>query len=116
MKKNPKKHWIDAINWEIANHLQNKILAASKVVIHGAMFVALTCDEVTTLDNQSWIFVHGFFVQDWCCIPIFLLVKHNVKKSNAHNLTKVILATFVNFGGLIEEKKPINLCVLVQMM
>jgi hypothetical protein len=77
------------------------------------MFVALTCDEVTTLDNQSWIFFHGGCVQDLCHIPILLEVKHNVKKSNAHNLTKVILATFVNFGGLINEAEHIGLCVLV---
>jgi hypothetical protein len=79
------------------------------------MFVAFTCDEVTTFDNQSWIFFHGCCVQDWCCIPIFLSVKPNVKRYNAHNLTKVILATFVNFGGLI-KKEPINSCVLVQMV
>jgi hypothetical protein len=72
LKNNPKKHWIDTIGWEIAKHLQNQILAASKVAIHGAMFVVLTCDEVFTLDNQSWIFFHGCCVQDWCHIPILL--------------------------------------------
>jgi len=56
LKSNPKKHYIDTIGWEIAKHFQNQIMATSRVVIHKAMFVALTCDEVTTLDNQSWIF------------------------------------------------------------
>jgi hypothetical protein len=80
------------------------------------MFVTLTCDEITTLDNQSWIFFHGYCVQDWCHIPILLLVEHNGKGSNAQNLTNVILTTFVNFGGLIEEEEPIGSCVLVQMV
>jgi hypothetical protein len=30
-------------------------MVASRVAIHGARFVAFTCDEVTVLDNQSWI-------------------------------------------------------------
>jgi hypothetical protein len=79
-------------------------MVASRVVIHGARFVAFTCDEITTLDNQYRIFVHGYCVQDWCCIPILLLVKCIAKGSNAQNLTKVILATHVNFGSLIEEE------------
>lgn len=56
LKRNPKKHQIDTIGWKIVKYLQNQILATNKVVIHGAMFVALICDEITTLDDQSLIF------------------------------------------------------------
>jgi len=85
-------------------------MVASRVAIHGARFVAFTCDEVITLDNQSWIFVHGYCVQDWCCILVLFLVKCIVEGSNAQNLTKVILATLVNFGSLIEEIANWLLC------
>jgi hypothetical protein len=48
----------------IVEHFENQILETSKVVIHGAKFVALTCDDVTTTNNYSSIYVHGYCVQD----------------------------------------------------
>jgi hypothetical protein len=79
-------------------------MVVSRVTIHEARFIAFTCDEVITLDNQSWIFVHGYCVQNWCSIQILLLVECIVKGYNAQILTKVILATLVNLGSLIEEE------------
>ncbi len=58
----------ETLDWHnmvgIVEHFENQILATSKVVIHGAKFVALTCDDVTTTNNSSWIYVHGYCVQD----------------------------------------------------
>jgi hypothetical protein len=82
-KKNPKKHWNDTILWEIGNHVHNHVLATNKFVIEVARFVALICDELTTLDNQSWIFVHGCCVEDSCEIPMGeSMVKYAKKKSH----------------------------------
>ncbi len=68
--------------------------------------MALTCDEVITLDNQSWIFVHGYCVQDWCCIPILLTIDYVVEGSNAQNLTKVIMDILMVASGLIKVEIP----------
>ncbi len=78
----------------------SQVLVATKVVIYGAKFVALTCDEVIILDNYSWSSVHGYYVQDWCCIPILLIVDHVVEGSNAQDLTKVITNILVSVNGL----------------
>jgi hypothetical protein len=29
-------------------------------------YITFTIDEVTNVDNQSWILVHGYVVKDWC--------------------------------------------------
>jgi hypothetical protein len=60
----------------------------------------------STLDNQSWISIHGHFIQDWCHIPILLLLKHVLKGSNAHNLTRMIMNELFSFVNLIEVEVP----------
>jgi hypothetical protein len=106
LKSTPNKHYNDSLGWEIVEHLHNQILSTIKIAIWGAKFVALTCDEVITLDNHSWIYVHGYYVQDWCCIPILLVVDHVVEGSNAQDLTKVITDILVSINGLTKAEVP----------
>ncbi len=69
-KNNLEKYQSDIIRWEIVEHVHNRVLATSKFTIQAVRFVALICDGLTTLDNQSWISIHGYCVEDWCKIPI----------------------------------------------
>jgi hypothetical protein len=55
---------------------KNEVKKATKTTIQNAKVVSLTCDEVIFMDNVSWASVHGYIVQDWCCIPLLLNVKH----------------------------------------
>jgi hypothetical protein len=41
------------VEWEIVAYVHNQVLASSKYIIQAIGFVALTCDEVFTLNNQS---------------------------------------------------------------
>jgi hypothetical protein len=52
--------------WKIAKHVYNQVLVIGRCVIQVVRFLTLTCDEVTIVDNQSWISIHGYCVQDWC--------------------------------------------------
>jgi hypothetical protein len=55
----------------MAKCMHKQVIKRVKEVIASSKFVALSCDEVTTTDNQSWISIYNFyFVQDWCHIPI----------------------------------------------
>jgi hypothetical protein len=51
LKTNLKKHWNGIIKWEIVEHVHNQVFATNKSTIQVTRFVALTCDEVTTLNN-----------------------------------------------------------------
>jgi hypothetical protein len=43
--------------------MHNIILYAIKHVIQKVIFIALSCDENTTMDNQSWISIHYYVVE-----------------------------------------------------
>jgi hypothetical protein len=37
-----------------------------------AWFIFVSCDKVTTIDNQSWISIHVYVVEGWKQLPILL--------------------------------------------
>jgi hypothetical protein len=60
----PRKHWYDRVCWEMVEHTDHEVRKMTKVVIHNAKFIFLTCDEVTSMDNASWASLHGYVVQN----------------------------------------------------
>ena len=60
-------------------------------VLASANYVALTCDEVSTVDNRSWISIHAYVVQNWSRVPYMFLVPKVVKGYGLDNLTQVII-------------------------
>jgi hypothetical protein len=60
-----KKHWGDNSGWLIAEYLYKQVMVKSREVLSAAKYLAITCDEVTTVDNQSWISIHAYCVQDF---------------------------------------------------
>jgi hypothetical protein len=52
-------------------------------------YVALSCDEMFTIDNQFWLFIHCYVVHDWVRIPIFISLDKVFEGSNSDNLTRV---------------------------
>jgi hypothetical protein len=47
------------------------VLDATIFVITTIQYIYLTCDEVSTIDNRSWLLVHGFVVQSRLHKPLF---------------------------------------------
>jgi hypothetical protein len=78
----------------------NHVLVTIKCVIQATIFVVLTYDEVTTSNNHTWIFVHGYCVQDWCRILILLSIEHILEGSNIENMMKVILSFLIQYRML----------------
>ncbi len=68
------------------------------------MFIFLTCDEVTSMDNANWASVHGYVVQNWCQIPLLLNVQQVFYGFEVDNLTLLIMDSLMTQGGLKEEK------------
>ncbi len=40
------------------------------------------------IDNQSWVYVHDYVVQNWLCIPILLSFEHMVARSSVKGFKK----------------------------
>jgi len=56
----------------MAQHMQNMVLDATIFVITTTQCIYLTCDEMSKIDNQSWLLVHAFHVvHNWLCKPLF---------------------------------------------
>ncbi len=62
-------------------------------------YVALTCDEVNTMDNGSWISIHTYIMQNWVKVPMLLSLQKVVDGARVDNLTIVIMEALQN-GGL----------------
>jgi hypothetical protein len=45
--------------------MHNVVLWATKVIMQKSLFISMSCDEVTTIDNQSWLFVHVYVTNEW---------------------------------------------------
>jgi hypothetical protein len=45
---------------------------AIKDVIHVTNYIVITCDKVTTINNQSWVNIHAYLVNKFKHIPILL--------------------------------------------
>ena len=58
-------------------------------VLVNANYVALTCDEVSTIDNGSWIYIHpclcGPILES--CVPYLISLEKVVEGSGSDNLT-----------------------------
>jgi hypothetical protein len=48
----------------MVEHLHHVVLNATKVLMIFSNYVNPSCDEITTLDNQSWANVHVYMVQN----------------------------------------------------
>jgi hypothetical protein len=46
----------------MVQHIQNMVLDATIFVITTTQYIYLTCDEVSIIDNQSWLLIHAFVV------------------------------------------------------
>jgi hypothetical protein len=67
-----------------------------------SLFISMSCDEVTTIDNQSWLFVHVYVTNEWKRVSILLNLQRVVDGAIFNNLTSVIMKSLMEFGGLSE--------------
>jgi hypothetical protein len=66
--------------------IHKQIIKRVKKTITSSKYLALSCDEVTMIDNQSWISIHSYVVQNWCHILLLISFEHVIKRGRANNL------------------------------
>jgi hypothetical protein len=59
-----KNHWSNIYSWIMVEFMHVKVMKKLKEVIVTSNYFSLTCDEVTTIDNVSWINVHAYMTID----------------------------------------------------
>jgi hypothetical protein len=88
MLNNIVKHWSDCVSLEIVKVLHHVVLTANKEAIMASSFLSIFVDEMITIDNQSWIFVHWYVVVGWKRIPILLTFECLVEGGATTNIKK----------------------------
>ncbi len=76
------------------------VMKAIRNIVQIAYYIVLSCDEVSTIDNQSWMFIHYYVVQNWVRIPILIFLGTVVVGLRSDNLIKVIMEVLMIGGGL----------------
>lgn len=72
----PKKHWTDSSGWQIAEVMHGEVNQKMQEVLANSKYLAVTCDEVTSIDNASWICIHVYTEQNWTREPMLLSLQH----------------------------------------
>jgi len=59
MENNPNKHWTNTNGWSMARCMTNVVLVAIKITIQITNYIFVSCDELITIDNHTWISMHA---------------------------------------------------------
>jgi hypothetical protein len=60
----PQMHWCPTFGWLMASHMYNFVKTN---MVQAAMFVALSADNTSFVDNQSVIVIHVYVMSHWAC-------------------------------------------------
>ncbi len=69
---NLKHHWNDSTSWVMAECLHKQVLNKMQEIVASSRYFVFFYDEVTTIDNQSWISIPCYIVQNWCHLPVLI--------------------------------------------
>jgi hypothetical protein len=93
-------HWIDSFGWIMAEFMFDVVKAEIKAEVSIAPYVALKCDETTTVDNGSWMSIHAYTCQNWVRVPFFIGLEKVVDAPTANHFTALLLQALERGGGI----------------
>jgi hypothetical protein len=93
------KHWTEGAGWEMGESLLNVVQAKTKDIVNVVPYFSISCDEVTTVDNQSWISIHVYTISDWERVPMLLSLELVIEGGSTENISKIILGALAKQGG-----------------
>jgi ribosomal protein L16 Arg81 hydroxylase len=68
--------------------------------VQAARFFTVTCDEVTTQDNGTWVSVTIYTMRDWECFYMQASLELLDEEAMSNNLTRLIMKTVQMVSGL----------------
>ncbi len=66
-----------------------------------SLFFRMNCDEVRIIDNQSWLSMLEFVIDEWKHVPILFNLQW-VDGAMSNELMEMIVASLVSYGGVSE--------------
>jgi hypothetical protein len=63
-------------------------------------FFAVSADEVTTIDNGTWISVTLYYVSEFAHHSFMVTLEHMEEGANSNNLTRAIIKAVTSLTGM----------------
>jgi hypothetical protein len=81
----------------------------TRACVGGGQFISVSCDKVTTCDNQSWINIHAYVLSNWEGVPQLISLGRVVNRLDANNLIRVIVSSSDTYGGILGSDLQLKL-------
>jgi hypothetical protein len=94
----PRKHWSASSGWNMADSMAAILANHTKKVLAEARFYAIPADEVTTVDNESWLSMHIYIV-----VPILLSLSRLTEDNSASAVKECIMTSLSRHRGLLDN-------------
>ncbi len=91
VKHYPKKQQCDDVAWGMVEALHSIIMQATTFALNKVNMSTLSCDEVTFIDNQFWITIHAYTIQNWTKVLLLLSLERIVDGFIVTNLATIIM-------------------------
>jgi hypothetical protein len=59
------KHWNDNIGWNMVEVMHFFVLTSMWLVVQKVLFISISFNGVTTINNQTWILMRIYIVKGW---------------------------------------------------
>jgi hypothetical protein len=79
------------------------VLQAIKVGLQKTLFILVSYDKLTTIDNESWLLIHLYVIDKWKWVPILLNLQNVLDGETFDNLTKLIVQRLVEFRSMTKK-------------
>jgi hypothetical protein len=99
----PKKHWSTVAGWDMADSMGVVLANHTKKIISQARYFAISADEVTTVDHESWLSVHIYLCIGFSRVSILLGLFRLVEGNGASAVKEAIVSCMSCHGGLTEN-------------
>jgi hypothetical protein len=99
----PKKHWSASSGWDMADSMAAILANHTKKILAEARFYAISTDEVTIVDHESWLSVHIYIAVGFSRLPILLSLSRLTKGNSASAVKECIMTSLSWHGGLVDN-------------
>jgi hypothetical protein len=77
-----------------------QVEAKALETVRSIRFISFSCNEVTSIDNGSWISIHCYVVQNWSRVPILISLERVQDQATSSKLLRLILSAMKHKGGV----------------
>jgi hypothetical protein len=79
------------------------LLDSTKTTFVFASFIVVFANEVMTINNTQWLFIHMYVIQQWKRILILLCVQIVGMSATFDNIFFFMLKCLIEYGGLMSQ-------------